>query len=116
VSGTSSISSDTLVLHGSSMPDGTALYFQGTVKTNGGNGVAFGDGLRCVSGTSVRLGVQTNLLGVSDYPAPGDLPVSVKGNVAPGLLYYQVWYRNAAVFCNPETYNLTNAFQIVWTP
>jgi hypothetical protein len=27
---------------------------------------------------------------------------------------YQVWYRNAAAFCTPDTYNLTNGFEVTW--
>jgi hypothetical protein len=41
----------------------------------------------------------------------------VKGLItAPGTRTYQVWYRNATVFCNPETFNVTNGWEIVWAP
>jgi hypothetical protein len=43
--------------------------------------------------------------------------VSVKGLVtAPGVRDYQCWYRNAAAFCTPSTFNLTNGLEITWTP
>jgi hypothetical protein len=29
---------------------------------------------------------------------------------------YQAWYRNAAVFCSPSTFNLTNGYQVTWAP
>jgi hypothetical protein len=35
---------------------------------------------------------------------------------APGDRYYQVWYRNAAAFCGPDTFNLTNGLRVTWTP
>jgi hypothetical protein len=116
-SGSAVISADTWVLHASGMPNSFALYFQGTAQENGGNGTAFGDGVRCVGGTIVRLGTKNNVGGASQYPEPGNLSISVKGGVtAPGMRTYQVWYRNAAVFCTPSTFNLTNGWQVNWIP
>ncbi len=116
--GSTSVAADGFVLSGSQMPNGTALYFQGTDAQNGGNGVVFGDGLRCVGGTIIRLGTKTNAAGASQYPAGGDLPVSVRGLVpaAGGVRRYQVWYRNAADFCMPSTFNLSNGVETTWTP
>jgi hypothetical protein len=93
----------------------SVLYFQGTTQVGGGGGAAFGDGLRCAGGAVVRLGTKMNVGGASQYPAAGDLSVSVRGQVTtPGTRQYQVWYRNAAAFCQPDTYNLTNGLTIVW--
>jgi hypothetical protein len=115
--GQASLSSDSLVLSGSDMPNSSALYFQGTARTNGGAGSAFGDGLRCASGAIVRLGLKVNSAGGSQYPSAGDTSVSVRGQVAsPGIRDYQVWFRNAAPFCTPSTFNLTNGFEVTWTP
>jgi hypothetical protein len=115
--GTTSVSGDSVVLQAQDMPNSTALYFQGTTVLGGGAGQPFGDGLRCAGGAVIRLGTKANVAGASQYPAPGDLPVSVRGQVAPGdLRIYQVWYRNAAAFCTPATFNLTNAIGGVWTP
>ncbi len=115
--GTPSIANDTVVLQGSLMPNSSALYFQGTTQQNGGLGSTFGDGLRCAGGAVTRLGTQTNVAGSSVYPAGAQLHVSVKGTVtSPGVRTYQAWYRNAAVFCTPSTFNLTNGLQITWTP
>ncbi len=112
-SGSASMSIDTLALLGSGMPNSSALYFQGTAQI----AVPFGDGLRCVGGTITRLGTKTNVAGASEYPVAGDLSVSVRGGVtAPGNRAYQVWYRNAAAFCTPSTFNLTNGMWIAWTP
>ena len=116
-SGSPSLSGDTVVLSGSQMPNSSALYFQGTAQQAGGAGAPFGDGLRCASGSIVRLGTKTNAAGSSQYPAAGDAPVSVKGLVgAPGVRTYQSWYRNAAAFCTASTFNLTNGLEVVWSP
>jgi hypothetical protein len=115
-SGVASLTGDTFVLAGSGMPDSSALYFQGTARAAGGAGILFGDGLRCVAGTVVRLGTQTNAGGASQYPEPADLPVHVKGMIgAPGVRHYQCWYRNAnPTFCTPATFNLSNGMQVTW--
>ncbi len=115
-SGTASLSSDTILFQGSQMPNSSALYFQGTAQANGGLGSVFGDGLRCAGGSIVRLKTVSNSGGASQYPQMGDPSVSVRGLVmAPGMRTYQVWYRNAAAFCNAETFNLTNGWTIDWT-
>ena len=35
---------------------------------------------------------------------------------AGAVRHYQVWYRNAAAFCNPSTFNLTNEVSVIWAP
>jgi hypothetical protein len=114
--GNPSITNDTLTLDGTLMPNSSALYFQGTSQTAGGAGTVFGDGLRCAGGTVIRLGTKTNVGGASSYPA-GSTPISIKGaNSAGNVRTYQCWYRNAAAFCTPSTFNLTNGVQTTWQP
>jgi hypothetical protein len=114
-SGSASLANDTLLLAGSGMPNSSALYFQGTTRQSGGLGLVFGDGLRCAAGTAIRLGTQTNVAGSSQYPASGDAPIAQRGLVSsPGLRTYQVWYRNAADYCTPATFNLTNGLSVIW--
>ncbi len=116
-SGDASIAFDTFTLVGTQMPNSSALYFQGTTQALAGAGTVFGDGLRCASGTVVRLGTKANVSGSSQYPAAGDPSVSARGLVTtPGSRTYQVWYRNAAAYCSPSTFNLTNGWQTVWSP
>jgi hypothetical protein len=116
--GTPSLSGDTMQLFFSGMPDGTpALYFQGTLQASGGVGVAFGDGLLCVGGSIVRLGVKFSVGGWSQFPDVGDPALSSAGLVTgPGTRDYQAWYRDAAAFCTPANYNLSNGRQWVWLP
>jgi hypothetical protein len=116
-SGTPSLANDTLTLVGDQMPDAPCLYFQGTSQSGGGAGAVFGDGLRCAGGTIVRLSTAINSGGASQYPTGAQASVSVRGQVAaPGVREYQVWYRNAAPFCTPSTFNLTNGQEITWAP
>jgi len=113
--GIASIGADTVLLSGSQMPNSSALYFQGLNQQGGGAGNVFGDGLRCAGGTILRLGTKLNAGGSSQYPDVGDPPVSVRGGVtSPGTRTYQVWYRNAASFCTPATFNLTNGLELTW--
>jgi hypothetical protein len=114
-SGIASVSNDTLTLHGSGMPNSSALYFQGTAQLAGGAGVVFGDGLRCVGGSIIRLGIQTNSGGSSQFPVFSP-QISLQGNITAGdTREYQVWYRNAdPSFCTPSTFNLTNGVEITW--
>ncbi len=116
-SGIPSISVDTFVLRGTGMPNGSALFFQGTTQLNGGAGSLLGDGLRCAGGAIRRLGTKMNVNGFSQYPATGDVPISIQGGLTggPQTRTYQVWYRNAATFCTPSTFNLTNGVQVLWT-
>jgi hypothetical protein len=116
-SGVPSLSSDSLVLNGTQMPNAPGLFFQGTTQINGGLGTVFGDGLRCAGGSVVRLTQEVPVGGMSQYPDLGDQPLSVQGLVmAPGVRTYQIWYRNAAAFCTPDGWNLTNAWSLTWTP
>jgi hypothetical protein len=117
-SGISDLSADTLLLSGSGMPlGGPCLYFQGTGRVAGGAGAPFGDGKRCAGGFVARLAVVFNVGGASSYPGMGDPPVSVAGLVAaPGGRVYQIWYRDAAPFCTPDGWNLTNALDVIWVP
>ncbi len=116
VSGTPSIAADTFAIVGSDMPNGPALYFQGTAQN--GNGTGFGDGLLCVGGSIVRLGVKFNTAGASQWPSGGDPTISVQGAVAaPGVRTYQAWYRDSdPTFCSASTFNLTNGRQVIWMP
>lgn len=109
------VSADSFALTVSDLPSSVpCLFFQGTAAS--APGTAFGDGLRCASGTIVRIGNKTTSGGVATYPEAGDLPVSVRGNIPVGgaQRYYQCWYRNAASFCTSATFNTTNGVSVRW--
>jgi hypothetical protein len=111
--GNASVSADSLELQADGMPNSAALYYQGTTQID----TSFGDGKRCAGGTVIRLGTKINAAGASQYPVGTDPRVSVKGMVLAGSVRdYQVWYRNAAMFCTPSTFNLTNGSKVTWIP
>src|SRR5262249_37235552 len=96
--GHSSVSSDSLVLHGSQMPNATAVYFQGTSFTSP---FVIDDGIMCTGGTIIRLGSKLNAGNASQYPSTGDASISVRGAIpsaAGETRMYQAFYRNAAAF------------------
>jgi hypothetical protein len=115
-SGVASIGCDNVALNAANLPASTsALFFQGTTQVGAGAGAAFGDGLRCAGGSVIRLATATTSGGAATYPAVGQPLVHVRGAVTtPGTRTYQTWYRNAAAFCQPETFNLTNGVQLTW--
>jgi len=122
-SGIASITGDTWLLSGSGVPNGPGLYYQGVNQLGGGNGVTFGDGLRCVAGSVFRLGIVIASGNASTYPSPNppaanQVVISVKGfNAAGDVRNYQLWYRDSdPSFCSASTFNLTNAVNVTWTP
>ncbi len=112
------VGADTLVVAASALPtNASVLFFQGTQPQSGGAGIAFGDGIRCAGGSVIRLGTKTASGGAASFGhgIGADPDVSVRGAVPAGALrYYQAWYRNAAAFCTPSTFNLTNGLAVQW--
>jgi hypothetical protein len=117
-SGSAQLAHDELVLTASSLPQGYAMFVQGTARANGGAGTAFGDGLRCAGGRTVSLSRVATAGGTASFPDhAADATVSSRGGVVvPGTRDYQVLYLDRARYCTPETFNLTNAIEIVWAP
>jgi hypothetical protein len=107
---------DNVVLAGSGMPATVScIYLQGDALDD----VTFGDGVRCTGGSLIRLRTRANVGGASTFPDSTDtITLSARGGVTPGsgaLRFYQTYYRNsAATFCPPETFNVTNGWQITW--
>lgn len=109
---------DSLRLVGTGMtPTSAVLYFQ---ATGGSAGTPFGDGLRCTSGSVLRLGATTNVGGASSWPAAGAARISVGGQISGhlGQRTYQAWYRDVnPFFCVAGArFNLTNAVRVNWVP
>ncbi len=118
--GVASLECDLLELHASALPTTTSvLFFQGSSRVAGGVGTPFGDGLRCVEGSVLRLGIRMTTVGDTHLPEHGDTPLSVLGAVpGPGhVSHYQAWYRNVApAYCTPAPFNLTNGLSVTWAP
>jgi len=114
-SGTVSLAAANLVLHGAQLPAGkTGLFFQGNGMVGGGTGAPLGDGLRCASGSVVRLQVGTSTPnGLLDTTAN----LALKSGASPGdLRTYQLWYRDVAASPCGTRFNLTNGLAITWVP
>lgn len=111
---------DTLTMTGSGLPPTTtSILIQGTVAAS--PEFSFGDGLRCVSGNFVRIGVLQATAGTVVFPATGAPTISARsaalGDVIPpgGVRFYQIYYRDpAALHCPPNTFNITNGQTVVW--
>ena len=113
---TGTTSPDTVQLTATHMPAVvSSIFLKGA--TNVPTGVVFGDGVRCVEAPLIRLGLRQNVAGAAFFPAEGGPSVSTRGQTPPGsglTGHYQTYYRNAAAFCPPATFNVTNAVQITW--
>lgn len=120
--GNAQVTNDTVRLNASGLPvTATIIFFQGDVPSNGGSGIPFGDGLKCVEGPMTwRLGVRQAVAGHVSLGngIPGDPVLSVRGGIPAtgGTIHYQGWYRNAAAFCTPDGFNTTNAISVTWIP
>jgi hypothetical protein len=94
-------------------PLSLCILLQGSEQTGGGYGVPFGDGLLCVGGSVMRLGVRPTFLGSTRFTVmtPTDL-------VSLGTLNYQVVYVTPGMMdiCGNQgrSLNSTNGLSVDW--
>jgi len=111
--GSNSIAADDLALEASGLTDGPGLFFQGDNAINGGNGNAFGDGIRCAGGKAIRLEVVFSSGGTSATT----VSIATKGGVVSGdTKRYQLWYRDTVTSPCGTLFNLTNGYEVTHTP
>jgi hypothetical protein len=109
--GSNATSTDDMTFHGTNLlPSQPALLFVGNDILNGGNGVVFGDGLRCAGTNVVRLGVQTPDGGGNASWGPGLRATG--GWVAGDTRHFQVWYRDPVGGPCAGGFNLSNALTV----
>jgi len=115
-SGTPSVANDSLVLTASGLRTPSAVMLLQSTTHN--DGTFNGDGRYCLTGSSVRLGVQLAPTGSVSFPAPAAPPLSIQGSIPPAgaTRHYQVVYRDPATWCTPAGLNQTNGYTITWTP
>ncbi len=114
--GTDSLTANDLVLRGENMPSGqVGVLLAGVNALNGGSGIHFGDGLRCVGGSLQRLGVRNvDAQGTASWgPGLGTLGGWVSGETR----HFQLWFRDPL---NPlpceGIRNTSNAYAIDFGP
>jgi hypothetical protein len=108
--GTDSASADDLCFKTITLPPGTsAILLQGSATTN----TPFGDGVRCVGGTLLRLGSQTADADGKTQHGPG---LAAQGGWANGQTrLFQTWYRNTLGPCGLG-FNVSSAVSIAFGP
>ena len=112
--GSNSAWDDDLVMEGGGMlPSQPALLFVGNNTLNGGNGVPFGDGLRCAGGSVVRLGVKIPNAAGSATWGPG---LGATGGWGTGdTRTLQGWYRDPSGSPCSNGFNLTGAVEVTFS-
>jgi hypothetical protein len=114
-SGSASIGVGDLVLAASgALPGQPGLFFQGNNFINGGNGVVFGDGLRCCGSGVVRLQI---VVPDSSGSAATSVDIGSIGGVSAGdSRCYQYWYRDPAGSPCGANFNLSSSYGVNWLP
>jgi len=114
-SGTTSLAAADLVLSASGLPaNKPGLFFQGLGAAAGGAGAVLGDGLRCATGSVVRLEVVTSD-GAGQTASSADL--AARSGAGPGeRRVYQLWYRDSSAGPCGSGSNTTNGLGLIWAP
>ena len=121
LSATGSPETDTVTFQATQMkPTTSCAFLQGSGLNM--NGVAFGDGIRCLSGMLKRLYTKSATTGFAFAPQGGDPSVKTRSAalgdvIQPGSTrWYQVWYRDPANYAcsSPATSNATSGIVIDW--
>lgn len=112
-------SPDTMILTATGeLPSALTIFLQGSAQIQP---VIYGDGLRCFGGILKRLYIHNASGGSVSAPSGSDLPITqrsaqLNNPIAPGSTrYYMAYYRDpASGFCTAETFNGSNAVELVW--
>lgn len=117
-SGSTLVAGGTAQLEAAGVSNTVITFFQGTQQQANGLGSTFGDGLRCASGSVIRLRSVQASANAAAVPGPGDPSLAALGALPAtgGTRTYQAWYRNAAAFCTNSTFNLSNGLMLTWRP
>lgn len=112
--GSPSVAADTLSLWATSMPfNWNGLIYMGTNQLNNGLGVPFGDGLRCVGGTTKRFPSQGFGSLVQDHLVANSNGLIVAGST----WHFQAWFLDSSPFapCGNGA-NLSNGLTLTFLP
>jgi len=113
--GSGSVAADDLTFQATHLlPGQPALLFAGNNALNGGNGVTFGDGLRCAGQGVLRVGARIPDAGGGASWGPG---LCAQGGWSAGdVRRFQVWYRDPAGGPCVSGFNLTNGNELAFAP
>lgn len=111
--GTSGVALDDLAFHCTFLPDAQpALLFVGVGEASSGAGNPFNDGLLCVTGPYIRLGVEVATGGEAEF-GPG---LGAIGGWQPGdTRYFQVHYRDPVGSPCGALANMSNGVEVTFT-
>lgn len=109
--GSASVAANDLVLRAQPVPGSSnGIFYLGPNATQ----VAFGNGWRCVAGSTVRLGIATASGGALVRAVNNAVPPAA-GLIVPGSTWhFQAWFRDAAA--GGSNFNLSNGLRIPFTP
>ena len=115
IDGSASASADDLTVAVSGLlPGRTALLFSGTASLNDGNGITFGDGLRCADGNLKRLGIRIPDGQGDALWGPG---LAAEGEwIAGDTITIQAWYRDQQGSPCGLNFNTSHGFEFVVEP
>jgi len=113
--GTSGVAADDLAFDAANLLAAQpALLFAGENAVAGGDGIAFGDGLRCAGQNVVRLGVRIPDAGGGASWGPG---LGALGGWGAGdVRRFQAWYRDPALGPCATGFNLSNGVEVLFVP
>ncbi len=104
-------------------PTAASILLQGNAESQ--SGIAFGQGVRCVTGLMKRLYLKIAASGSITVPGPGDLPVSARSAAlgdpisAGASRWYAVYYRDPILLggCPAASgFNITQTQLVAWGP
>ena len=111
ISGSTSVSANNLTLMAAPMPNQWGIFYYGPNMVNGGGGAVFGEGVRCVGGSTHRLPPRLASFSTLTYTMDLTNPPSASGAIDPGSSWnFQAWFRDPPG--GSSGFNLSNAATI----
>jgi hypothetical protein len=110
---------DTLALISSSEPPTSLSMFLQSQSLRPAQR-SFGDGILCLGGQLRRMYLKSAVGGTAQAPSAGDPSITQRSAMlgdpitAGSVRFYQVWYRDDALFCAQQTFNISNGLRVVW--
>ncbi len=109
--GSASVAANDLVLRAQPVPGSSnGLFYCGPLTAQ----VPFGNGNRCVAGSTLRLGIVAASGGALTRPVNNTLPPALGALVPGSTWYFQAWFRDVAA--GGSNFNLSNGLRIPFAP